>query len=111
MNDLTLDLVILLAAAGASTGYAALLQRLHARYSPDYTWITVVGGNALIGGFLALFCLIGRLPWQAFWYLFFLNVAAGLPIIAWQIGQRAARRSALERRENGGDHGATHKRS
>lgn len=102
------DILILTGAMGASALYAALLQHLHHRYSPDYTWLTVVGGNALIGATMALFCWLGRIPWQAFWLLVAINVVMGIPIITWQMGQAVARRSRLEQR-NGDAHAPTDK--
>lgn len=86
-----MDLLILLGAAVASALYALLLNWLHPRYAPDWVWLTVVGGNALIGLFFALFCWIGAIPWRAFGLLVALNVAAGIPIIVWQIGLSRAR--------------------
>lgn len=91
---------ILLATALISALYAWFLNRIHHRYAPDHIWITVVGGNALIGGMLALWLWLDPLPaapLAAFWRLLALNIAAGIPIIAWQIGQANARRLTRRR--------------
>jgi drug/metabolite transporter (DMT)-like permease len=93
-----IDLLVLVGAMAASAVYAAALQKLHHRYSPDFTWLTVVGGNGLIGAALAVFCALGRIPWAALWLLIALNVATGIPIITWQMGQAQARKSRLQQR-------------
>lgn len=86
--DLTIP-GILLGAAVVSTIYAIILNKLD--YSPHLTWLTVVVGNAMIGGVIALFCGLGVLPWLSFQLLFAVNLAMGLPIIVWQIGQNNGR--------------------
>lgn len=93
---------ILLGATAASAAYAAVLERIHHLYAPDWIWLTVVGGNAMIGGAFALFCGLGYIPWLAFQLLFAINVAMGVPIVTWQIGQRYAR--AKSRRLRTGAH-------
>jgi len=77
--------------------YAVFLQRIHDLYTPDWTWVTVVGGNVLIGMALLALCLSGVLPLAAFWHLVGLNVVAGLPIIIWQLWQMGVRNGARKR--------------
>ena len=100
--------LVLLAAACASSLYAAFLNRIHHLYAPDHIWITVVGGNALIGGLFAWWLGLDPLPAGAtfapFWRLLALNIAAGIPVIAWQFGQAHARE--VQRRPRGGSHGS-----
>lgn len=73
-------------------GYAVLLERLHDLYTPDWVWLTVVGGNTLIGLALLALCLSGELPMAAFWHLLGLNIAAGCVVITWQLLQVRWRR-------------------
>jgi hypothetical protein len=82
----------------AASGYAAFLDQEHIyrRYSPDYVWLTVVGGDILIWPFVAALCLIGIAPeWIPLYYIT-LHIAAGLPIIRWQFKRKARRRAELE---------------
>lgn len=88
----------------ATSLYAIGLQRIHDLYSPNFVWVTVVVGNAMIGGALAALCWADVLPWAAFSHLVGLNVAGGTPIIIWQLWQANQRRIALERRTH---HAAT----
>jgi hypothetical protein len=100
---------ILLGAAALSTLYALFLNAIHDKYAPDYIWATVVGGNALIGGLFALWLWLDPIPAGAtfapFWRLLALNIAAGIPIIAWQVGQNNVRLLNRQRR-NGNTHGS-----
>jgi 4-amino-4-deoxy-L-arabinose transferase-like glycosyltransferase len=99
---------VLLGAAALSTLYALLLNAIHDKYAPDRIWVTVVGGNALIGGLFALWLwldpVLAGMTFAPFWRLLALNVAAGIPIIAWQIGQNNVR-SLNRQRRNGNTHG------
>jgi hypothetical protein len=79
------------------TLYAVFLQRIHDLYTPDHIWLTVVGGNVLIGMALLALCLFGILPLAAFWHLLALNVVAGIPIIVWQFWQAGQRNGARHR--------------
>lgn len=50
MNDFSTSLdavLILVGAVITSTLYAAGLNRVQERYTPNWTWLTVVGGTAL----------------------------------------------------------------
>ena len=99
-----MGIAILLTAAAASAIYSWLLSLIQHIYSPDHIWLTVVGGNALIGALFAWWLWSVPLPPQtfaAFWRLLALNVAAGIPIIGWQVGQNAARRVQREGRRHG----------
>lgn len=71
--------------------YAYLLERTHDRYTPDWTWLTVVIGNFFIGLALGGLCWLGELPAAAFWHLVGLNVTAGSVIIIWQLDQSRRR--------------------
>jgi hypothetical protein len=81
-------LPILSGVTSLSTLYALYLHH-HPGYDPKWTWLTVVGGNALIGVGFAFWLwrspLSRRAGWAAFWRLVAVNVAAGSPIIAWQV--------------------------
>jgi len=82
-----------------ATLYAWILnkRRVHNWYIPDRTWITVVIGNGIILAGLALICLVYAIPWFVWWIVFFLNVAAGVPIVAWQKLRNAKRRNRASR--------------
>lgn len=84
-------LLVLLLAAVASACYAAILNHIQHTYTPDWVWVTVVVGNAMIGLVQAVFCAMRVLPWEAFLLLLYTNIAMGLPIIVWQISQARAR--------------------
>lgn len=93
-----------IAAVASSIAYAAILNRIHHIYAPDYIWVTVVAGNAIIWGWLALWLWLEPTPagmaLAPAWRLLALNLAAGLPIIVWQIYQASQRPS--NRRRIGG---------
>lgn len=78
----------------AGTLYAIILnwKPINERYTPDWTWLTVVGGNGLILAALYTLCAIGELPYEAFYHALAANIAAGIPIIVWQVGQAVNRR-------------------
>jgi hypothetical protein len=78
--------------------YSALLQRLHRWYSPNYIWLTVVGGNLLIAGFLQILAHRGRFPEAALKHFIGANFALGTPVILWQLGQHYARLQARRAR-------------
>lgn len=86
-----------------SAGYAAFLnqKKIHEWYSPNYVWLTVVGGDALIGLALLALYLIDAVPLDALIFYMSLHIAAGLPVISWQ-RRRAAKRAgeveAIEKR-------------
>lgn len=71
--------------------YSAMLQRLHKWYSPNYIWLTVVGGNILIAGFLQILAKRGRFPKAVLRHFVGANVALGSPVIIWQLLQHYAR--------------------
>lgn len=81
-------LLILAAAAGF---YALVLSKMRARYEPDWTWVTVVIGNGLIG--LALWGMELSGVRITFLLVLLANIAAGAPIIIWQVGQYIARQA------------------
>jgi hypothetical protein len=97
------------ATAGASALYAWYLQTLDKAYEPNWTWVTVVGGNAIIGmAFLAICLLAPPLARVSYFYhLLALNCTAGVPVIIWQEGQRRKRireeAARTEKRDNGND--------
>lgn len=86
-----MSLPILTATTAAASLYAAALHR-HPGYEPKWTWATVAGGNALIGAGLALWLWRSPLPASrragpaAFGRFVAVTLAAGLPIILWQVG-------------------------
>lgn len=90
--------------------YAALLQRVYRAYHPDRTWMTVVGGEGLVGIALAGVCATGALPWEAAAYFITLQGAAGIPIILWQLAQAERRRDIRARLERDESHAAQARR-
>lgn len=65
--------------------YCIILEILHDRYVPDWIWITVVIGEGFVIGALALQEHYG-VDITAL-RVFYANVIAGGPIIAWQLYQ------------------------
>jgi len=97
------EIAYYLGAALSATVYAAVLQAIgRERYEPDYTVVTVMLGVALTGGWVAL-RLTGPLPdlspdelvWWVWRVMFWMFVATGIPITAWQIWQARQRLMAL----------------
>lgn len=89
-------MIMIFTALGLTTTlYAVLLsyEPINQWYTPDWTWLTVIGGNSLI--LLALLGLyfVGELPLRAFWLAVAANVVAGIPIVVWQLIAAARRRS------------------
>lgn len=82
----------------ACWGYAELLDRIHEIYTPDYVWLTVVGGVALIILAFAAVAATGLIPWQAVLIATTLASTAGIPIIRWQ-RQQAKQRAAERARD------------
>ncbi|WP_298817273.1 hypothetical protein [Chloroflexus sp.] len=86
---------------GLSTVYAAALELLQRRYPtvlPDHLWAEVAGGVILSLAPVALAARrLGGLDWHRYedlvWRSF---VAAGIPIILWQLGENVLRRRAAE---------------
>lgn len=87
----------------AAMAYAKFLnqRKVHEWYSPDRVWLTVVGGDVLIGlAFGALWLLdVFSLSVPALYIS--LHVAAGLPIISWQQHRAETRARVLEAIEKG----------
>jgi uncharacterized membrane protein len=81
---------ILVALSATTALYAFVLERLNERYVPNWTWLTVVIGNALIGG--ALWAVERWSEPLTFGVYLFANIAAGGPIIGWQLWQNERRR-------------------
>ena len=102
MNEIStvrIDAVlIVLGALISSTAYAAILNRVQERYTPNWTWLTVVGGTALTWGWYAALCGRGILPWSAAVWFVVLFCATGAPVIAWQLGQWEDRRRKRQER-------------
>ncbi|WP_298400755.1 hypothetical protein [uncultured Chloroflexus sp.] len=86
---------------GLSTIYAATLEFLQRRYPtvlPDHLWAEVAGGVVLSLAPVALAARrLSGLDWRRYedlvWRSF---VAAGIPIILWQLGENVLRRRAAE---------------
>lgn len=90
--------------AAACTGYAAFLnqRRVQEWYQPDRTWVTVIGGDVLIGLALASLVAVGALPADVLAYWTTLHIAAGTPIIVWQrirATKRARQNQALDQED------------
>jgi hypothetical protein len=100
-SSATIAAWVLTGTASLSAVYSWFLNSIHHIYAPNWIWVTVVGGNALIGGMLALWLWLDPVQagaiFQPFWRLLALNIAAGIPIIAWQIWQAAQRPSNVRR--------------
>lgn len=85
------DLVTYAVQFFAAILYAIVLEQVFKRrYEPDYTWVTVVWGNAQVGGIIAARLLLapppaGDLVWWGWGLWFWSFVASGLPIIFWQV--------------------------
>ncbi len=83
--------------------YALVLNIRQVRewYTPDRTWVTVVIGDGLIIGALALTALVGAIGWDAWWIALLFTCVAGAPIIVWQLIRKLQRQrraaQALER--------------
>lgn len=92
------SIVIHVALFLAAVGYAAFLNQkwVYERYHPNWTILTVIGGDILIGFALAAECYIGVLPWLILLPYATLHVAAGIPIWLWQRQQRKKRRQIAE---------------
>ena len=99
------DLPYYLGATLSSGLYALALEALGSeRYEPDLTVLTVMGGVGLTGGWVALRLALAPLPaglpdlalaWWVWWVTFWMFVATGAPIVAWQVWQSRVRLAAL----------------
>lgn len=78
----------------AGAAYAAVLEvGLKRRYEPDYTWATVVWGTAQVGLIVAARLALAPPPaqfqidlvWWVWWLWTWSFVAAGAPIVFWQM--------------------------
>lgn len=96
-----LDFLTLTGAFVSSSCYAYVLDRFQRRYEPRWTWLTVVGGVALVGSWVAMRIALGipgATPWEVWLLGLWHFVAAGLPIIFWQSWQdRDMLAAALDR--------------
>jgi hypothetical protein len=94
-------IVVLLLLAAISTVYSLILQQpaVYTWYAHDRTWVTVVIGNAMIGFALLGWLWFEGMPLTAFWMLLGCNVAAGIPIIVWQVHEAHVRRKERRRVE------------
>lgn len=88
------DIVTYVVQFFAAILYAIVLEQVFKRrYEPDYTWVTVVWGNAQVGGIIAVRLLLAPLPlladsdlaWWGWGLWFWSFVASGLPIVFWQV--------------------------
>jgi Na+-transporting NADH:ubiquinone oxidoreductase subunit NqrB len=86
----------------ATAAYATWLETYKRSYEPNWTWVTVVGGNAILGmSFLAI-CIAAppTKPSSFFWHLVGVNIAGGMPIILWQLWKRGEDyREEIERQD------------
>lgn len=87
----------------ACWGYARFLNQrwVYEWYHPDRTWVTVVGGDAIIGCAIGGLCILGIFPWLLLLLYATLHVAAGVPIIVWQFQRETQRRRQIEEIERG----------
>jgi F0F1-type ATP synthase membrane subunit a len=93
---------ILLTLMFAATVYAITLEHLRERYVPNWTWLTVVVGNSLI--LAALWSIEALAEPLTFGLALLCNVAAGGPIIVWQLWQMERRRRRRMERERAATH-------
>lgn len=86
--------LIYLGAALSAAAYALWLERRPLKYHPDIVWPNVTGGIALTGLWVAVRFAAERrsrsLAW-AWWTVFRMFVATGVPVVAWEERQRLAR--------------------
>jgi hypothetical protein len=81
----------------AASVYAAILAPLRPVYEPDWTWATVVLGNSLIIVAFAAQVALGVIttPGAAAVALLIDNIAAGVPVIVWQVRELTKRHAQL----------------
>jgi hypothetical protein len=91
------DRDVYIGAVAVGAVYSAILHRLHRWYSPNYIWLTVVGGNILIAGVLWILAKRGRFEEAALRHFVSANIALGTPVIIWQLLQHYRRRQVLHR--------------
>ena len=78
--------IVLIVSFLLSIAYAWFLEQIHDTYSPNWIWLTVVIGNgAIIDTVLILERQLGIVVDGRM--LFLINLAWGLPIVAWQLWQ------------------------
>ena len=75
-----------------TVAFAALLEKYHDLYTPDYIWVTGVLKTTLVGIAFLTLSLLGVFPLVAFWHFLGLHATAEVVIVTWQIWQ------ALERK-------------
>lgn len=88
------DALCYLAQAVSGTLYAFLLEFVvtRRRYENGFTWLTVVGGVAMVGGIVAARLAWAPLPllfrdalvWWVWWLTFWSFVWSAVPILGWQ---------------------------
>lgn len=78
--------------------YSIFLESLKKAYEPNWTWLTVLGGIALTGGFVALRLTLqlpalsgAAMAWWVWGVWFWAFVWSGIPIITWQLWQARKR--------------------
>jgi len=78
--------------------YARFLNQdwVYKAYSPDYVWLTVIGGDVLIWPFVVGMYYLAFPWWVAALLYITLHIAAGIPIIHWQRQRKARRRREVE---------------
>lgn len=84
-------------------GYAKFLnqKKVHEWYSPDRVWLTVVGGDVLIGLAFGALYLLDVFSLIVPTLYISLHLAAGLPIISWQQHRAETRARVVEQIEKG----------
>lgn len=96
---------VYLSAVLSCTVYAivlAAIRRTPYNYEPNYTWLTVVVGNALLGFHYWWGQVVEPVSGtDAFLRLFFINVAGGAPVIIWQLIEIIQRTHARRGYQNG----------
>lgn len=76
------------------TLYSILLESIHDKYVPRYLWVTVVVGNGLV--LAALWAMeLYNVKLTAL-IILEANIAAGIPVIAWQLHQNWRRSKEMQ---------------
>ena len=88
------DGLLYIAQAAAGACYALFLERgIKRAYEPNLTWLTVVGGVAIVGLLVAARLALAPVSgtsasagaWHSWWLVFWSFCASGAPVIGWQL--------------------------
>jgi hypothetical protein len=54
-------------------------------HRPNWTFLTVIVGNTILGIAFYYICIAEGIPIAAFWAFFYVNLVGGTPIVIWQL--------------------------